>query len=59
MRLSVHDLLGRELAVVAAGAWPAGTHVIPFDGRGLASGVYAWRLEAGEAVRAGRLTLLD
>ena len=47
VRLSVYDVLGREVAVLANGQYPAGTYTFTFDARGLSSGVYFYRLTAG------------
>jgi hypothetical protein len=47
VRLVVCDLLGREVAVLADGRYPAGRHQFSFDGSNLASGVYFYRLTAG------------
>ncbi len=47
VRLVVYDLLGREVAVLANGRYPAGRYSFTFDGRKLASGVYFYRLTAG------------
>jgi N-acetylmuramoyl-L-alanine amidase len=47
VRLAVYDLLGREVAVLANGRMEAGHHRVTFDGKGLASGVYLYRLSAG------------
>ncbi len=58
VRLTVYDALGREVARLADGPLEAGAHAVGFDGSGLPSGVYVWRLEAGERVETGRLTLL-
>ncbi len=57
-RLSVHDLLGREVAVLANGVMPAGSHQAVFDGAGLASGIYLVRLQADGTVRTLRITLM-
>ncbi len=57
VRLAVYDVLGREVAVLAEGAADAGAHEATFDARGLAAGVYLWRLEAGAMMQTGRLTL--
>jgi hypothetical protein len=56
-RLAVYDLLGREVALLVNGYVGAGLHAATFDGRGLASGTYVWRLVAGGAVQTGRMTL--
>jgi len=57
-RLSVYDLLGREVVVLADGHFGAGTHTAIFDGAGLASGIYMVRLQAGGTVRTVRITLM-
>ena len=44
--LRVFDVLGREVAVLADERRSAGIHSVHFDGSGLASGVYLYRLEA-------------
>jgi hypothetical protein len=44
IRLSVHDLLGREVAVMAQGMYPSGLHSIQFDAQQQASGLYLIRL---------------
>ena len=46
-RLSVHDLLAREVAVLFDGEVAAGEHETRFDATGLPSGVYLYRLVAG------------
>ena len=45
IRLVVHDLLGREVAVLEDGRKDAGAYQVTFDATGLASGVYYCRLE--------------
>jgi endoglucanase len=57
VRLVVCDLLGREVAVLAEGKYPAGQYSFSFDGTNLASGVYFYRLTAG-AYSAVRTMLL-
>ena len=55
VNLEVHDLLGQCVAVLTRGPRPAGTHHLTFDSRGLASGVYVYRLEAGGRVLTRRM----
>ncbi len=57
-RLAVYDVTGREVAVLLSGPVEAGQHEAVFDARGLASGLYVYRLEAGRTVETGRITLL-
>ena len=59
VRLSVHDLLGREMAVLVDQAIPAGRYGVRWDARGFASGVYFYRLTAGKSVEVRRMLLLQ
>jgi hypothetical protein len=57
-RLSVYDLLGREVAVLVDGVMPAGEHRVSFDASGLSSGVYLYRLQSDSMVETRRMTLV-
>ncbi len=46
------DITGREVRVLLNQSQPAGSHHITFDSRDLASGVYLYRLQAGDPSRA-------
>ena len=51
VRVSVYDVLGRELTTLVEGDLPAGRHEAYFDGTGIASGVYVYRLSfEGESI---------
>ena len=61
--LSVHDITGRRLNVLASGRWEAGTHELRWDGRdeaarALPSGVYLVRLRTDEGVQSEKAILL-
>jgi hypothetical protein len=56
-RLTVYDLMGRQIAVLVDGPKAAGEHSVVFDGTGLASGVYMVELVA-EGQRVTRLMTL-
>ena len=56
--LAVYDVRGREVAVLVNGPVEAGRHAVRFDASRLPSGVYVWRLVAGERVETGRVTLV-
>jgi hypothetical protein len=45
--LKVYDILGREVARLVNEHETAGTHSVKFDGSNLASGVYFYRIQAG------------
>ena len=49
VRLAVYDLLGREVAVLVDGERMPGNHTATFDARGLASGVYFYRMTASSS----------
>lgn len=56
--LRVFDVRGRTVATLVHDDLPAGNHRNVFDGAGLASGVYFYRLQAGEAAQTRRMLLL-
>ena len=56
--LRVYDVLGREVAVLVNEQKSAGTYTVQFDGSGLTSGVYFYRLQAGEFVQTKKLMIL-
>jgi len=61
--LAVYNLTGQKVATLASGLWNAGAYTLRWDGRDddereLASGVYLYRLQAGERVETRKLLLL-
>ena len=63
LRVSVHDVAGREWAVLADGAVSAGRHEWSWNGRDArgaraAPGLYLVRAAAGERVRMSRVVLM-
>jgi len=58
VRLSVHDMLGREVSLLVNERVEAGTYEVKFDGSGYASGVYFCRLTAGSLAQIRKLLLL-
>jgi hypothetical protein len=57
VRLEVYDVLGRKVATLADGRYPAGKYSFTFDGTNLASGVYFYRLTAGHFVATKAMVL--
>jgi hypothetical protein len=57
-RLSVNDLLGREVAIVLDETLDAGEHSARFDASNLASGIYVYRLVAGRFTRSRTMVLV-
>jgi len=56
--LRVYDTAGRMVTTLVNGWRPAGTHEVTFDGSRLASGVYIYRLQAGDFHAAKKMILL-
>ncbi len=63
-RLTVFDIAGRAVRILADGARPAGVHSVEWDGRDdaghpLPSGIYLYRVESGSAQRTRKMILLQ
>ena len=56
--LKVYDVLGREVANLVNEEKPAGTYNITFNAGNFASGVYFYRLKAGNFVSTKKLVLM-
>ena len=51
-------MFGREVKILVNKIKPAGKYKIEFDGSNFASGVYFYRLEAGDFVQTKRMVLV-
>lgn len=58
VKLSVYDMSGREVCELVNGRQAAGYYEAAFDGSGLASGIYIYRLTVGNYATAGKMLLL-
>ncbi|MDX1420540.1 MAG: hypothetical protein R3181_11285 [Rubricoccaceae bacterium] len=58
VRLSAHDALGREVAVLVDGVRAAGDHAVRWEASGLPAGVYLAHITAGGVPHARTVTLL-
>ncbi len=58
VRLTVYDVLGREVAVLVNEEQTAGSHTVEFDGSSLSSGAYIYRLEAGSTTITKQMMLV-
>jgi hypothetical protein len=58
VHLEVFDMLGRHVATLVRGEYPAGAHRVTFDAKGLASGMYLYRLESGSFTETRKMILL-
>jgi len=58
VQIKVYDMLGKEIALILDEVKPAGKHNIAFDGTNLSSGIYLYRMEAGNQVLSRKMVLL-
>jgi hypothetical protein len=58
VKLAVYDLTGRQVAVIANGVRTPGIYEVNFTADNLASGVYIYRLTAGEFVQSHKMALV-
>jgi hypothetical protein len=58
VRLDVFDLLGRKVATLVNERQSTGTYEVTFDASHLASGVYLYRLQAGDFSVSKKLFLI-
>jgi hypothetical protein len=58
VRLEVYSVLGQRVATLVNTQMTAGTHTVPFDAARLASGMYIYRLQAGEFVQQRKMMLV-
>ncbi len=56
--MKVYDVLGKEIKTLVNEKKSAGNYKIEFDGSGLNSGLYIYRLEAGNFVSVRKMLLL-
>ena len=56
--MSVYNIEGRLMGVLAERAYEAGRHVVVFDASGLPSGPYLIRLEASDVVLSRKVSLV-
>ena len=60
VRITVYDILGQQIAVLANQDYPAGSNQVVFDmnNTNSSSAVYFYRVEAGQYSTTGKMTLL-
>lgn len=58
VRLEVYNLQGQRVALLANGLHTAGTHSVSFDASRLASGMYVYRLRAGDFIQTRSMMLV-
>jgi len=58
VRLDVFNIVGQKVVTLIDKPMEAGWHSVSFDGSGLASGVYIYRIEAGSFVDSKKMVLI-
>lgn len=56
--LKVYDIIGNELAALVNNQQPAGKYSVDFNSANLPSGVYLYRLQAGNYIQTRKMTLI-
>jgi hypothetical protein len=56
--LKIFDIMGREVKTLANERQLAGEHKITFDGKGMPSGIYYYRISGGSQSTTGKMLLL-
>ena len=58
VKLSVYDILGKEVSVIVNEHQKAGFYETTFDTSSLSSGIYFYRLSAGDFISNKKMTLI-
>ena len=58
LKLIVYDVMGKEVSVIVNSNLQKGTYSINFDGSGLASGVYIYKITAGDFLDVKKMILI-
>jgi hypothetical protein len=58
IRITVTDVLGKEIGVITQGFTAAGSYKANFDASGLSSGIYFYKFESNEFSEVKKMTLV-
>lgn len=58
VKMSVYDVLGNEIAVLVNEVKPAGNYSVTFEGTGLSSGIYFYKIESGDFSQTKKMLLV-
>jgi hypothetical protein len=58
VKLTVSDVLGREVATLVNGQRAAGSHIVTWDAAGMSGGVYFYSLTTGGVTQTRKMQLI-
>ena len=58
MTVKVYDVLGREVATIVNEEKSVGNYIVEFNGSNLSSGIYFYKIQAGEFSSVKKMILL-
>lgn len=58
VKVTIYDILGNEVRLLARGVQSAGYHSVTFNAQNLSSGMYFYKLQAGEFTQTRKMILL-
>lgn len=58
VKITIYNILGQEVKILVNEFKKAGNYEIKFDGTNLASGIYFYRIEAGDFIEAKKMVLI-
>lgn len=58
VKISVHDVLGKELEVLVQKTQAPGDYSVQWDGSAYSSGTYLYRYESGDLIQTGKMQLV-
>jgi flagellar hook assembly protein FlgD len=56
--LSIYNILGQKVATLVNKKQPAGSYQVQWDATGFATGVYYYKIEAGEYLKVKKMILI-
>jgi hypothetical protein len=58
VRITIYNLLGEQIAELVNSYYASGTHTVSFDANDFTSGMYFYKMEAGEFIEIKKMTLM-
>jgi hypothetical protein len=58
VKLPIYNTIGERIAILVRKRFSAGSHSLEWNASGIASGVYLYRLEAGDYTRTRKMILM-